>query len=91
MRLTRCKSCDAPIFWAITPAGKPVPINDIPNRRPDGYRGALYRLSGERDAKGTPKLVVSEDEVGFLSHFATCPNASSHSKKPRAQGGLFDG
>lgn len=41
-----CRSCSAPIYWIVTPAGKKCPVN------PDG-----------------------------VSHFATCPNASSHSKR----------
>lgn len=42
----RCSSCNAPIFWIVTPAGKSCPVD------PDG-----------------------------LTHFASCPNASSHSNK----------
>jgi hypothetical protein len=74
----RCRSCDAPLRWAKTPKGKRIPLD--PDPRPDGNI-RLGFVGGEEMA-----LVLSGAELEaaqiagpvYVSHFATCPNASSH-------------
>lgn len=75
---SRCSSCDAPVIWAKTPDGKWHPLNKT-------RRQTIARLAklkpGER--ADTP-LQISEFVSGYVSHFATCPNADRH-RKPREE------
>lgn len=73
-----CSSCGAPIVWAITEAGKRVPLDAKPIRIAIVARdndGAEILDNGAR--------VIARGENGYVSHFATCPNAAAH-RKPRA-------
>ena len=63
----KCKSCGMPILWARTDNGKVIPL----------------------DVEGERRFVINHTEhnrvtnaVTYVSHFATCPNASEH-RKPR--------
>lgn len=77
----RCKSCNAPIRWCVTEGGKAMPVDLMPVRggnitlRDEGVRTvAVYvqpLLEPEED-KGRPH---------YVSHFATCPNATQHRRK----------
>lgn len=67
-----CRSCGAAIVWAVTAAGKRMPLDAKPERR-------LVR-----EGRQEPPLVVVTDT--YTSHFATCPNADQHRKpKPAEQ------
>jgi hypothetical protein len=77
-----CGSCGAAIRWAITPAGKRMPIDREPVA--DGN----VEITGHT-GDGTPRVrVLGKTEIGqptlegdrprFVSHFATCPNAGRH-------------
>ena len=80
-----CRSCGAKILWIRTSAGKNMPVNP---------QIVHYRLP-KPDEKGTSKIVTLCGEVvsaietdaenseygGYISHFATCPNAKMHRKK----------
>lgn len=67
--MARCNSCNAEIVWARTAAGKATPM--------------------QVDAKGTWVIVdgvARQMEIGdegpfYVSHFATCPEASKWRKK----------
>ena len=65
-----CRSCGAPIDWAVTAAGKRMPL-DV-ERRDDG--------NVTFDPDGTAR-VVPVGKGSRVSHFATCPNAQSHRRK----------
>jgi hypothetical protein len=69
--VSRCRSCDAEIIWAVTPKGKRIPLDAEPAERPAG----LFRLEGEN------AISVAGEPV-YLSHFVTCPNAAQH-RRPR--------
>lgn len=74
--MTTCKSCGARIVWALTAKRKRIPID--PDKRSDGNLLIAGRLS-------TGELVVATMKKGdgdYVSHFATCPNAQQHRKKP---------
>ncbi len=62
-----CRSCGAPIFWAITPSGKRIPLDAEPVEQ----RGLFVFDNGY--AKPPP--------VVYQSHFATCPDADSWRKE----------
>lgn len=59
--LATCKGCGAQIIWALTPAGKPTPVD-----------AKTTRVALLRDNDGNPPKI--EDAVdGHVSHWATCP------------------
>jgi hypothetical protein len=68
-----CRSCGAPITWAITDQGKRMPLDAEPN--PAGN----VRLTL------TNAVVLRKDEVydgpRFMPHWATCPNADQHRRR----------
>jgi hypothetical protein len=77
---TRCRSCEAPIRWARTAAGKAMPLDVEPSA--DG-NVQLGWVGGEEIAivLGSPADRAGAQVDGidlFVSHFATCPNASQH-------------
>ena len=61
--MSECRSCGAPVVWAVNKDGKAVPMN--PPRK-------AWVKVGELDS-GTP---VVEVQAVWESHFATCPQAS---------------
>ena len=60
-----CRSCVASIQWAVTTAGKKVPLNTKPLK-------VFVLVDRETGIYGL--------ETGFESHFATCPEAKTHRK-----------
>lgn len=65
---TSCRSCGARIRWAVTAAGKRIPLND----------DAKSQLSTARRALPDGVfLEVANDHV----HFVTCPNAKAHRRE----------
>ncbi len=78
--MNRCKSCGALIVYVPTVAGKMMPC--------DHQLVDYYPTKGGKQRIVTPggKVVAAEfsgtgePEVGYISHFATCPNAKSHRK-----------
>jgi hypothetical protein len=76
--MSLCRSCDAPIKWAKTRAGKTIPVDAEPSADgnlvlvPD-FLGGLFALAADSDP----------DKPRHKSHFATCPNADAHRKAKR--------
>jgi hypothetical protein len=75
----RCRTCKAPIRWAITDQGYPIPLDLEPVD--DGN----LRLAGARYKGGTPRAlhVAPENRAEFAgelyrTHFVTCPYAEQH-------------
>ena len=83
---TTCRSCDAPIVWALTFTGKRMPVDAEP---PDAGDGNVVltepnRAAGELHPRAT---VLGPLELEALepaqrahlrtSHFATCPDADT--------------
>lgn len=67
--MTRCRSCGAPIVWAVTAAGKRMPLDAEP----------VYAIgSGVVSLNGDEVAVVERPRPLYVSHFATCPNADQH-------------
>jgi hypothetical protein len=68
-----CRSCGAPIIWAITDRGKRLPLDAMPN--PAGN----VRLTGGN------AIVLKKDDVydgpRYMPHFATCKDADKWRKK----------
>lgn len=81
----RCGSCRALITWVITTTGKSMPIDREPVA--SGNVRATGRKRPNRFGTPAPEVEVVEasslfaettDELRYVSHFATCPNASEH-------------
>ena len=78
-QLSICKGCGFAIRWFTTSGLKKMPVNPqpirfIPGNGPETFvtkDGKVQR--GKRDAKGS--------EVGYISHFATCPAADQLRKR----------
>lgn len=81
MNNATCRSCGARIVWIKTAAGKSMPCNAdlITFTRGGGPEtfvtpeGKIER--GKRDRNGAL--------TGYISHFATCPNANRHRRKQK--------
>lgn len=77
---SRCKSCGKPVIWVKTARGNNMPIDAEGVRvvEDDTARSTFFDVNG-----GTFKARALDDgehggTVGYVSHFATCPNASHH-------------
>ena len=76
--IQHCRSCGGPVAWAVTRAGKRLPVNPEPQAKgnlsieQDGskLRAALL-LSDARDAARRAGQPL------YTSHFATCPDANA--------------
>ena len=66
---SRCKSCNAEIWWGVTEAGKPMPLDNT------SHKGVV---AVGTDLDGNERVRVVDV---FTSHFATCPNAEEHRKR----------
>ncbi len=86
---TKCRSCCAPIFWTVNANGKRNPVDVEPT-----IDGSLF-LFVRRDVLGRDYLFathaaaaseVSEKAMArgqprYISHFATCPDATKHRRR----------
>lgn len=70
-----CHSCGAPIVWVHTEAGKRMPIDPEPV---DGGNLILDRRDGPRVTVATEGNLPP---CGYVSHFATCPQAGKWRKR----------
>ncbi len=78
--MSRCKSCGAEIIWIKTTAGKSMPCDAKPILfRPDAEGKQMYVEKDGTVCKGTPD--TSANRTGYISHFATCPNAFMHRRR----------
>ena len=72
----KCRSCGQQVIWIKTVAGKNMSCNP---------QLVTYRQGDGKEKIVTPKLVGAGTQdatgVGYISHFATCPNAARHRKK----------
>lgn len=67
----RCRSCDAPIVWALTVKGARMPLD--PGLHPDGNL-----------AVGPDGIArVTEHRPARRSHFVSCPDADRHRRRGR--------
>jgi hypothetical protein len=71
--MAQCRSCGAEIIWAVTSNGKRMPLDAETVRLPVGFL-----LTPGPVSDPTP-VAVPGPRGGpvYLSHFATCPNATS--------------
>jgi hypothetical protein len=80
--MSTCRSCKAPIEWAVTDRGNPMPLD--PGTHPDG-RAAVIGRAAESGAPLVVALRLEQleraRELGVVelrrSHFQTCPQAET--------------
>ena len=81
--MSKCRSCGAEIIWIKTAGRKAMPCNP-------------EQVAYWQEKKGSEKIVTPNGEVvsaelsgipgkqtgiGYISHFATCPNADKHRRR----------
>lgn len=80
--MATCKSCDAPVRWAKTVAGKSIPLDPVPTNT-----GNIRLVQGGGTDGGLLAEVMTGDVLAehlargkttYTTHFATCPNAKAH-------------
>ena len=71
--MSTCRSCCKDIIWSETASGKKIPID--PEPVPSG--NIMLECHGALATVVAPRPDVKR----HVSHFATCPNASSHRKR----------
>lgn len=78
-----CRRCKAPILWARTEAGRPMPLDATPDDGGnvavvDGIALVLPRAVRERLRANDAR--INERRMFYRSHFATCPYADDFRK-----------
>jgi hypothetical protein len=69
MSVRPCKKCDVKIAFARTSTGKMIPLD---------MRAPVYRI-----VEGDGEMQAERVDDCFVTHFATCPAATSFSKGGR--------
>lgn len=88
-----CRSCKAPIVWAVTEAregkaAKPIPLDADPDNPKKAARFENGNLVFTRARDGEGRWIVRYVKAGpnlHRSHFASCPNRGQHRKQPEAR------
>lgn len=77
--MSKCRSCGAEIVWIKMESGKSMPcdrelVTFISGGGPQTFVTPAGKVErGRRSNKG--------DLTGYISHFATCPNANQHRRR----------
>lgn len=83
MRNGTCRGCGATIVWIRMPGGKYMPcdVSSVLYKECKGAAGKVVTPNGE---VLSCELDVAPDDatgVGYVSHFATCPQAGKFRRK----------
>lgn len=81
--MTVCKSCGATIIWIKTAAGKSMPCDAEPLTYRTNPNGAavIVTPNGETLKADLEERPEKATGIGYISHFATCPNAATHRRR----------
>lgn len=78
-----CRSCTAPIMWALTEKGHRMPLDPEPTDEGNivlAHREGLVPLATVfSNASAAREGAPNADR--YTSHFVTCPHAASHRRK----------
>ena len=79
----RCSSCGAPITWVTMRSGKHMPCNPVLVPFWAKFKGKEKVVTQAGDLvscelNGDPDEITN---VGYIPHWATCPNAAQHKRK----------
>lgn len=67
--MAECRSCGKKLVWGETEDGKRIPLDSV---------APVYQVVGDPLDHENPRVVRASG--AYVTHFATCPNASEHSK-----------
>lgn len=77
-----CSSCQKPIDWARTEAGRLMPIDTDSAGQPGGNIGVVKHPNGDLTCRVlTADRPLEPGEVPGMAHWATCPRARAHRTK----------
>ena len=82
--MSRCRSCGKEIRWVETFSGKKMPVDAEKIYFYAGDGKELFVTDGGAVIHGTRTPGNVQDvgsRAGYISHFATCPNADQHRKR----------
>lgn len=72
-----CQRCGMPIEFINGPSGRPLPAQKI---------RTVYRLLDTEGGRRLQKKEGAAEEMLYVSHFETCPNADEFSRKDHRKG-----
>lgn len=72
--MSKCKSCGAKIIWLPTIGGKPMPCDPDPIPYREDSLGSMMIVTNDGRVVRA-KIDAGSETVGYVSHFATCPDA----------------
>lgn len=77
---SRCRSCGKQIMFIRTKSGRNMPVDSafVNYRSNPGGRDRVVLETGEVVACDAGVDAGDSDGYGYISHFATCPNAGKH-------------
>ena len=88
-RLTKCKGCGKEIGFIKTLNGKSIPVDPEPiSFLPEDEYEKFVMMDGTVKRGGVVEGESSSEEplqIGYRSHFSTCPMADSFRKKNKSQ------
>lgn len=70
VKIARCRSCNANIVWMKTHRGRNMPV-DADSVDEDDLEPSLADMA----------MPGFDQQLGHISHFSTCPDASQHRLK----------
>lgn len=80
--MAACKSCRAPILWALTEARKRIPLDAEPNPADPSRLVPITVEGGGLEVvgwDGPMRVVRAVPKAGNMrTHYASCPNAKGH-------------
>lgn len=79
----QCYGCGQRILWIKTRAGKNMPVNPTMHNYkadPDG-KEKIVTTSGDVVTGTTGATPEEADGIGYISHFATCPQSRNFRRK----------
>ena len=81
-KTVRCRRCQKEIAFIQTVKGKSMPVNPtsiyfVPAGGPNTY----VMLDGTVQRGREPQYADKNTQIGYISHFATCPDADKFRKR----------
>jgi hypothetical protein len=87
--MATCRGCGAAIIWIRTPGGKSIPCDpeQVLYRSKKGGSIKIVTPNGEVISAELESNSNDADGIGYVSHFATCPEAGRFRKRKEARDG----
>jgi hypothetical protein len=81
--IAQCRSCGKRILFIRTKSGKNMPVDTtfVNYKNNPGGKDRIVLPSGDVIACDANVDAKDADGYGYISHFATCPNANKHRRR----------